>query len=162
MSYLQPYQNIITGNHCQKYELCNTEKDKGYGSKTLFGYKWEALIRQWRKLLDGELQSLHSSPSIGRVANWSRIRWVEHEARTPERKATCRGLVEEPEEKRPLGRPIFKSGNIKMDIFKIGWKGLDWIDVSQVRDKWRARVNTIIILLGSVKCGKVPNYIRNW
>jgi hypothetical protein len=33
------------------------------------------------------------------------------------REATCRGLVEKPEEKRPFGRPRFKWDNIKMDIF---------------------------------------------
>jgi hypothetical protein len=60
MSYLQPYQNIISGNHYQKYELCDTEKDKRYGPKNLFGSKWEALIREWIKLLDGELQDLYS------------------------------------------------------------------------------------------------------
>jgi len=42
---------------------------------------------------------------------------VEHVARTREREAACRGLVEKPEEKRPLGRPMFKWDNIKMDIF---------------------------------------------
>lgn len=117
ISYLQQHKNIVSGNHFQKYELCDTEKDKGYGPKKLFGYKWEALIREWRKLLNGELQKLHSSPSIGQTTNWSRISWVEHEARTPERKTACRDLVEKTEEKRPLGRLMFKSGNIKMDIF---------------------------------------------
>jgi len=113
MSYLQPYQNIISGNHYQK---C-TEKDKGYGPKKFFGSKWEALIREWRKLLDGELQDLYSLPSIGRVTNCNRIRWVEHVARTRERQAACRGLVEKPEEKRLLGRTRFKLDNINMDIF---------------------------------------------
>jgi hypothetical protein len=56
MSYSQPYQNIIIGYYYHKYELCDIEKDKGYGQKKLFGSKWEALIREWRKLLDGELQ----------------------------------------------------------------------------------------------------------
>jgi hypothetical protein len=43
----------------------------------------------------------------------------------------------------------------------MGWDDLDCIDVVQVRDKWRARMNTVIILLVSIQCRKVPNYIRN-
>jgi hypothetical protein len=60
MSYLQRCKNIISGNHYQKYELCDTEKDEGYGPKKLFRSKWEALIREWRKLLDADLQDLYS------------------------------------------------------------------------------------------------------
>jgi len=42
----------------------------------------------------------------------------------------------------------------------MGWEGLDWIDIAQVSGKWRARVNTVIKLLGSIKCGKVPNNVN--
>jgi len=70
MSYLQAYQNIISGNLYQKYELCDIKKkNKEYGPKNLFGSKWKALIRKWRKLLGGEIQDLYSSPSISRVTN---------------------------------------------------------------------------------------------
>jgi hypothetical protein len=30
-----------------------------------------------------------------------------------------------------------------MDLTEIGWGGMDWIDLAQDRDKWRAVVNTI-------------------
>jgi hypothetical protein len=33
--------------------------------------------------------------------------------------------------------------NIKMDLREIGWDGIDWIDVAQDRDPWRAFVNTV-------------------
>jgi hypothetical protein len=33
-----------------------------------------------------------------------------------------------------------------MDLTKIGWSGIDWIDMAQDRDHWRALVNTIINL----------------
>ena len=52
-------------------------------------------------------------------------------ARTREREAACRGLVEKPQEKRPLGRPRFKWENIKMDIFK--WVGRAWIGLTWPR-----------------------------
>jgi hypothetical protein len=36
--------------------------------------------------------------------------------------------------------------NIKIDLLEIGWGGVDWIDVAQDRDKWRALVNAVINL----------------
>jgi hypothetical protein len=36
--------------------------------------------------------------------------------------------------------------NIKMDLTVIGWGGMEWIDLAQVRDQWRALVNTLIKL----------------
>jgi hypothetical protein len=36
--------------------------------------------------------------------------------------------------------------NIKIDIREIGWVGVDWIDLAQDRDRWRALVHTEIIL----------------
>jgi hypothetical protein len=36
--------------------------------------------------------------------------------------------------------------NIKIDLREIGWDGLDWIEVAQDGDKWRAFVNTVISL----------------
>jgi hypothetical protein len=32
--------------------------------------------------------------------------------------------------------------NIKMDLREIGWNGVDWIDMAQYRDQWRALVYT--------------------
>jgi hypothetical protein len=36
--------------------------------------------------------------------------------------------------------------NIKMDLREIGWYGMDWIDLAQDRDKWRALVNRLMNL----------------
>jgi hypothetical protein len=53
-------------------------------------------------------------------------------------------LVGKPEGKRPLGRPRRRwVYNIKMDHTEIGWDGMDWIDLAQDRDQWRALVNTV-------------------
>jgi hypothetical protein len=37
--------------------------------------------------------------------------------------------------------------NIKMDLREIGWSGMDWIDLVQDRDQWRALVNTVMNFL---------------
>jgi hypothetical protein len=36
--------------------------------------------------------------------------------------------------------------NIKMDLREIGWNSMDWIDLAQDRDQWRALVNTVMNL----------------
>jgi hypothetical protein len=36
--------------------------------------------------------------------------------------------------------------NIKMDLREIRWDGVDWIDLAQDRDQWRALVNTVLNL----------------
>jgi hypothetical protein len=55
--------------------------------------------------------------------------------------------VRKPDEKRLLGRPRRRwVDNIKMDLRKIGWDGVDWIDVTQDMDQWRALVNAVMNL----------------
>jgi hypothetical protein len=47
-------------------------------------------------------------------------------------------LVRKPEGKRSLGRPKHTwVDNIKLDLWETGWSGVDWIGLSQDRDKWR-------------------------
>jgi hypothetical protein len=56
-------------------------------------------------------------------------------------------LVGKPEGKRPLLRPRRRwADNIKMDLREIGWDGVDWIDMTQDRDQWRALLNTVMNL----------------
>jgi hypothetical protein len=61
--------------------------------------------------------------------------------------AAYRILVGKPERKRPLGRPRRRwVDNIKMDLGDVGWDGMDWIDLAQDRDRWRAHVNAVMNL----------------
>jgi hypothetical protein len=47
--------------------------------------------------------------------------------------------VGKPERKRPLGKPRCRWEDIiKMDLREIEWGGMDWIDLAQDRDQWRA------------------------
>jgi hypothetical protein len=56
-------------------------------------------------------------------------------------------LVGNPEGKGPLGRPRRRwVDNTKMDVREIGWDGMDWIDLAQNRDQWRALVNAVMNL----------------
>jgi hypothetical protein len=59
-----------------------------------------------------------------------------------EKRNVCRILVGKPEGKRPLGRPRRRW----VDLTEIGWDGMDWIDLAQDRDQWRALVNTVMNL----------------
>jgi hypothetical protein len=59
-----------------------------------------------------------------------------------EKRNAYRILVGKPEGKIPLGRPRLRwVSNIKMDLRKVGWGGMDWIDPAQGRDQWRALMN---------------------
>ena len=55
-----------------------------------------------------------------------------------------RVLVWKPEGKRPLGRPRHRwEDNIKMDLEELGESYGDWMELAQVRDRWRALVGTV-------------------
>jgi hypothetical protein len=103
------------------------------------------MIKGWRKLHNEELHNLHCSPGIIRLTKSRRMGWAGHVARMGEKNAYGI-LVGKPEGKRPLGRPRRRWENIKMDLREIGLGGMDWIDLAQDRDQWRALVNTLMNL----------------
>ena len=89
---------------------------------------------------------MSSSPNIMRVITSSRMRWAGHVARMGTRRDVCKVLVGKPEGKRPLERPRrIRKDNIKVDFQELGW-GMDWIDLAQDIDRWRAVVNAVMNL----------------
>jgi hypothetical protein len=58
-----------------------------------------------------------------------------------EKRGVYRILVGNPEGKRPLGRPRLRwEGNITMELQEVGCRGMDWIELAQNTDRWRALV----------------------
>ena len=50
-----------------------------------------------------------------------------------------------PEGKRPLGRPKCRwKYNIKVDLQEVGFGCMDWIELAQDGDRWRAFVSTVM------------------
>jgi hypothetical protein len=91
--------------------------------------KRDEVTGDWRKLHKEELHRLYSSPSIIRMIKSRRMRWAGNAYRI---------LV---------GRPRRRwVDNIKTDLRETGWDGMDWIDLAQDRDQWRALVNTVMNL----------------
>jgi hypothetical protein len=109
----------------------------------IFGPKRDELIGGWRKLHIEELHNLYSSPNtmikskIGRTCRTNL-----------EKKNVLRILVGKPEGKKTTpGRPRRRwVDNIKMYLREIGCNVMDWIDLAQNRDQWRALVSTVMIM----------------
>jgi hypothetical protein len=108
--------------------------------RSIFGPKRDEVTGDWRKLHNGELHNLYSSPDIIRQIKSRRTRWEGHETRMGDGRNLYRVLVGKPEGKRlreGTGRR-WEDGN-KMDLREIGWGGMEWIHL----DLWRALVNAV-------------------
>jgi hypothetical protein len=114
--------------------------------RRIFGPKKYEVTGGWRKLPNEKLHNLYSAKynendqvmedEMGRLCS---MNWAKKHA--------YRILMGKSKGKRPLGRP--RCGwvdNIIMDLREIGWGGMDWIDLAQDRDQWRALVNTAMNL----------------
>jgi hypothetical protein len=62
-----------------------------------------------------------------------------------ERRGIYRILMGKPEGKRPLRRPRRRwEGSIKMEFQEVGCGGIEWIELAQDKDRWRALVNEVM------------------
>ena len=62
-----------------------------------------------------------------------------------ESRSVYRGLMGKPEGKRPWGRPRRRwEDNIKMDLQEVVFGGMDWIKLTQDKDRWQAVVHAVM------------------
>jgi hypothetical protein len=73
--------------------------------RRIFGPKRDEVTGDWRKLHNGELHNLYSSPDIIRQIKSRGMRWAVHVALMGERRNVYRVLVGKPKGERPLERP---------------------------------------------------------
>ena len=112
-----------------------------------FGPMRDEVTGEWRRLRTEELNDLYSSPNNVRVIKSRKMRGAGHVARMGEERGVYRVLVGKPEGRRPLGRPRRKwVDNIRTDLQEVGCGYMDWIGLSQARDRWRTLVSAVMNL----------------
>jgi hypothetical protein len=105
--------------------------------RRIFGPKRDE--REWRRLHDGELYSLYSSPNITQVVKSRRLRWTGYVVRMGDSRGACRVLVGKTDGRRTFGRPRRRWEYLQ----EVGW-GMDFIILTQDRDMLRAVENAVM------------------
>jgi hypothetical protein len=102
----------------------------------IFGSKRDEVTGEWRKLHNGELHNMCSSPDIIRQIKSRRMRWAGHVARMGQGKNVYRVWVGKPKGKSPLERPRRRwEDGTKMDLRETGWgvwSGFTWLKMGIV------------------------------
>jgi hypothetical protein len=114
--------------------------------RRIFGPKRDEVMGDWRKLHNGELHNLYSSPDIIRQIKSRRMRWAGHVACMGEGRNVYRVLVGKPEEKDHFeDQKVDGRMDSKWTLGRL-LGGVDWIYVAQDRDRWLAFVNAVMNL----------------
>jgi hypothetical protein len=111
--------------------------------RRVFGPKRDEVTGEWRKLHNEELSDLYCTPNIVRVIKSRRMKRAGHVARMGKREACTGFWWENLKERARLEETGVHERIILRSIFRkkdVG--GMDWIDLAQDRDMWRALVNS--------------------
>jgi hypothetical protein len=112
-----------------------------------YGPKRDEVTGKWKKLHNEELNNLYFSPNIVRVTKSRRMKLAGHVVRMGEGRGVYRVLVGKPEGRRPLERPRHRwEDNIRMDLREVGCVCVDWMELAQDRNRWRALVSAVMNL----------------
>jgi hypothetical protein len=98
--------------------------------REIFGSKRDEVTGEWRKLLNGELHNLYSSPYITRQIKWRKIWWAGRVARMGEE--SVGGFDGNAWRKETTRRPRCRWNGITMDLRKIClgfWSGFTWFRI---------------------------------
>jgi hypothetical protein len=115
--------------------------------RRIFGPKRNEVTGEWRKLYNEELSDLYSSLNILRVIKSRRMRMAGHVARMGERIGIFGFWWGNLRERGHLGDPGVDGRIILRWILpEVRCGSMDWIDVAQNRDRWRALVNAAMKL----------------
>jgi hypothetical protein len=112
----------------------------------IFGPKRDEVTGEWRKLHNGELHNMYSSPDVIRQIKSRRMRCAGHVARVGGGRNVYRVLVGKPEGKNHLkDQDVDGRMGSKWTLERLVG-GVEWIHLAQDRDHWRAVVNTVMNL----------------
>jgi hypothetical protein len=113
--------------------------------RRIFGPKRDNVAGEWKKLHNEERNKLYPSPNMVQVIKSRRMRWAGHVAPMGEGRGVYKVLVGKPEGRKTLGRPRRRwEDNIRMDLREVGCGCVDWMELAQDKNRWRALVSAVM------------------